>query len=221
LLAGASRFNEIHRGLPGVSRALLSGRLRFLERIGMLRRVPQSPPSPGGSHRRYVLTEAGRAFYPVIEAFGLWALEWYFPRPTEAQAEPSLLLWRVAQGICREQIPADRVCIEFRFPEGLPSRGWIRIERDRSSACLGSPERDPDVVITASSRAISELWYGHRSLEESVRRGLVRVEGPAFLVESFASWFCLSPFAARNLARAALSSEAPEAGGSSFVLAAT
>lgn len=39
LLVGATRFNDLARGLPGLSRSLLVKRLRHLERAGLLDRV--------------------------------------------------------------------------------------------------------------------------------------------------------------------------------------
>lgn len=37
LMVGSSGFNEIHRGIPRVSRTLLAQRLRELERRGLMR----------------------------------------------------------------------------------------------------------------------------------------------------------------------------------------
>jgi DNA-binding HxlR family transcriptional regulator len=36
LLFGPVGFNELARGLPGISRSVLSGRLRHLERLGLI-----------------------------------------------------------------------------------------------------------------------------------------------------------------------------------------
>ena len=36
LMVGAHGFNEIHRGIPRISRSLLAGRLRQLERLGLV-----------------------------------------------------------------------------------------------------------------------------------------------------------------------------------------
>ena len=57
MLEGATRFNEIHRGLPCLSRSLLTSRLRHLERLGLVARVPVV----GGSRADYLLTPSGRA----------------------------------------------------------------------------------------------------------------------------------------------------------------
>jgi DNA-binding HxlR family transcriptional regulator len=43
LLSGATRFNEIRRGVPLMSPSLLSRRLQRLEREGLVRREPSGP----------------------------------------------------------------------------------------------------------------------------------------------------------------------------------
>ena len=50
LLAGSSRFNELRRGLPRVSPALLSQRLTELENWGIISRTP-IPGEPGRAAR--------------------------------------------------------------------------------------------------------------------------------------------------------------------------
>src|SRR5207344_964770 len=57
LMVGARGFNEIHRGIPRVSRTLLAQRLRLLERRGLVRREVGERGRPG----RYSLTESGQA----------------------------------------------------------------------------------------------------------------------------------------------------------------
>ena len=51
LLVGARRFNEIARGLPGMSRAILSKRLDQLERADLVRRTGEGyePTRPARS----------------------------------------------------------------------------------------------------------------------------------------------------------------------------
>ena len=55
LMVGAGGFNEIHRGIPRISRTMLAQRLRQLERQGLVRRDTGSRGRPGG----YALTPAG------------------------------------------------------------------------------------------------------------------------------------------------------------------
>ena len=73
LLAGSSRFNELRRGLPRVSPALLSQRLKDLEDWGIVSRIPI--PGEPGAHA-YALTEAGKELEPLIMGFGKWGQRW-------------------------------------------------------------------------------------------------------------------------------------------------
>src|SRR5438034_9666342 len=68
LIAGSTRFNELRRGVPRMSPALLSQRLKDLEGAGTLTR--QLSADPGVFESR--LSEPGRAAGPLAEAFGVW-----------------------------------------------------------------------------------------------------------------------------------------------------
>ena len=54
LLCGSKRFNELRKGVPRMSPALLSQRLRDLEHAGLVRRERNASGGP-----EYSLTEAG------------------------------------------------------------------------------------------------------------------------------------------------------------------
>ena len=56
LILGSHRFNEIERGLPGISRSLLASRLRDLEDAGVVERLPAAHSKVAAYH----LSEAGR-----------------------------------------------------------------------------------------------------------------------------------------------------------------
>jgi DNA-binding HxlR family transcriptional regulator len=60
LMCGGRTFNDIHRGVPLMSRALLVERLRQLEEDGVVERRERY----GGKGRDYRLTGAGRRSAP-------------------------------------------------------------------------------------------------------------------------------------------------------------
>ncbi|HZF89040.1 helix-turn-helix domain-containing protein [Streptomyces sp.] len=71
---GSRRFGEFHRSL-GIAKNILAARLRALEDAGVLRGMP----APDGQNRReYVLTDKGRALFPVIVALRQWGEEQCF-----------------------------------------------------------------------------------------------------------------------------------------------
>src|SRR5256885_10483724 len=69
LIAGSTRFNDLRRGLPRMSPALLSRRLKELVAAGVVERT-RARREPGAFE--YRLTEAGRPPEPVIETGGMW-----------------------------------------------------------------------------------------------------------------------------------------------------
>src|SRR5262245_18845715 len=71
LLAGSAHFNDLHRGVPLMSRTLLSQRLKRLEGIGVVKR------KLGARGSEYCLTDAGREFAPMVRLLGEWGQRWY------------------------------------------------------------------------------------------------------------------------------------------------
>ena len=66
LMVGAPGFNEIHRGIPRISRTLLAQRLRHLERLGLVVRAEAARAGPADT----TLTPAGDALTPIVWAMG-------------------------------------------------------------------------------------------------------------------------------------------------------
>src|SRR3546814_15340265 len=73
MAAGSTRFNELRRGVPRMSPALLAKRLRDLEAAGIITRTPLAGEA---EIHEYRLTSAGRDLKPVIEAIGIWGQKW-------------------------------------------------------------------------------------------------------------------------------------------------
>src|SRR3569833_1870147 len=69
LVTGSTRFNELRRGVPRMSPALLSQRLKELEAAGIVIRQPSA------SERGVIegqLTAAGRELGAIVAAIGVW-----------------------------------------------------------------------------------------------------------------------------------------------------
>ncbi len=110
LVSGTEHFNDLRRGLPRMSPALLSRRLQQLVRAGVVeRRV-------AGNEVRYVLTPAGRELRPVVEALGAWGIRWIGELGDE-DLDPKLLLWDMHRHIDRDAVPPGRTVVSFRFPD--------------------------------------------------------------------------------------------------------
>jgi DNA-binding HxlR family transcriptional regulator len=73
MLAGASRFTDLHDAIPDISDRMLCARLRELEAEGVVvRRVHGETPV----RVEYQLTDKGRALERVFASIGDWADQW-------------------------------------------------------------------------------------------------------------------------------------------------
>lgn len=194
LLAGSEHFNQIHRGVPLMSRALLARRLRRLEETGVIARVQTT----GGRGHRYTLTLAGQEFRPVLEALGRWGQRWTV-RVQRCNLDAGFLMWNVRRRIDREQLPDHRVVVCFRF-SGIPRtyRGprvfWLMLEKSAVEICVEDPGVDVDLVVDADLAVMTAVWLGDMPFAEALRTKGVRLTGPRRLTDAFPTWLMLSHF---------------------------
>jgi DNA-binding HxlR family transcriptional regulator len=195
LVAGSTRFNELRRGVPRMSPALLSKRLSELEAAGVVERQRLDDP-PGVE--AYRLTQAGRDLQPVIEAIGTWGQKWVETEPTLENLDPELLMWDMRRNLDTDPVPERRVVIAFIYPE-LPAaqrRWWLIVEPDRTvDLCHIDPGFDVDLYATVDLRTMTEIWMGLRSVADAVDREALLLVGPNDLTRSMQTWLGLSPFA--------------------------
>ncbi|WP_311258480.1 winged helix-turn-helix transcriptional regulator [Microbacterium sp. WCS2018Hpa-9] len=186
ILVGATGFNAIHRGLPALSRTLLSSRLRYLERIEVISRLGATSP---GSRSEYRLTQSGLALRPVLEALGVWARDWHLPPTSAGEVNVATLIWQMYQGIVPEVLPLSELTLAFRFPDSRLSSAWIHVGREGSRASVGVPERQPDLTVIVDAGVLNELWWGKRACADAIARGDVGFEGAPDLAASYTGWF--------------------------------
>jgi DNA-binding HxlR family transcriptional regulator len=86
ILSGSHRFNDIRRGLPRISRTVLSERLKALTFAGAVTRAD------GPNGQEYVLTEAGQEIATMVGALGTWGQRWLSRQPTKEDFELEPLL---------------------------------------------------------------------------------------------------------------------------------
>jgi DNA-binding HxlR family transcriptional regulator len=199
LLAGAARFNQIERGLPGISRSLLSARLHALEDAGVVRRA--SGDRPGATE--YRVTAAGLDLAGVIDRLGAWGSRWAFGEPRPDELDPVLLLWKMRRRIHLDHLPPGRLVVEFEFTARRKTRLWLVLKREEASVCVKPPGFDPDLVVSADLAVFYEVWLGRIPLAAALRGGQVRIDGAPALVRQFPGWLKLSPMAEHVRAAAA------------------
>lgn len=191
LVLGSHRFNEIERGLPGISRSLLASRLRDLEEAGVVERLPGAQPKATGYH----LSPAGRELKTVIEALGAWGVRWAFGEPRPDELDAGLLVWRIHQRSNRELLPCRRTVVEFDFRGPQGRRVWLLLEPREVSVCVTPPGFDSDLIVHADLALFYRMWLGHIEYAAAIRCGSVIVDGPPALAKLLPHWFMWSPMA--------------------------
>jgi DNA-binding HxlR family transcriptional regulator len=199
LFAGSHRFNEIHRCIPLISRALLARRLRELEAAGVIESKP-GLSGRGGPGREYHLTSSGAEFRAALDALGTWGQRWAI-RVQPENLDAGLLMWNIRRRIDKDRLPQNRVVVCFAY-SGLPAtyrgarRFWLILERPAVDVCLTDPGFEVDLYVDADIAAMVEVWLGDETFADVLRAKQVRLSGDAKLAKQFPSWLLLSPFAA-------------------------
>ena len=191
LVIGGRRFNEIDRGLPGISRSLLKQRLDHLERKGVVERVELTH----GRGHEYRLTPAGRDLESVIMAIGEWAVRWMFSEPEPRDVDPVTLTWWMSRRTVAERLPEDRTVVQFDYAGEDPTRIWIVLERREASVCTEPPGFDSDVVVTTDPVALMRVFSGITSFAQALDNETISLVGPPRLTRALPTWFAWSPFA--------------------------
>ena len=191
LMVGASGFNEIHRGLPRMSRSLLAQRLRTLERRGLVHREAAAPGRPG----RYVLTPAGESLTPIVWAIGQWAAEWVFGDPAEEDCDGLSLMWRMHQSAIPAKLPEQRTVVHLVLTGPGAAQGWLDITGKEVTVCTDDRSLDVDLAVEAGTGQMQRWLTGLVPFRELVRDGQARLLGPSKLAREFPTWFDTSRFA--------------------------
>jgi DNA-binding HxlR family transcriptional regulator len=191
LVLGNTRFNDIARGMPGISRSLLIQRLRHLERAG----VVELWPSPTGRGNEYHLTPAGKDLGNVVVELGRWAVEWLFDELRPQDVDAVNLMWWMHRRIDEEQLPPQRVVIEFLHTAPTRTAIWIVLDRGEASVCVQHPGFDSDLLVTTTTADLAEVFAGLDTWANKVANESIRIDGPVPLVKALPRWFLWSPFA--------------------------
>jgi DNA-binding HxlR family transcriptional regulator len=181
MLSGSTRFNEIRRGVPRMSTALLAKRLRELETAGVVEHA----------NGQYTLSPSGQDLAPIIQGVGRWALRWVETECSLANLDARLLMWNLRRNLRPDPMPGRRVVIEFRFA-GLPeteARYWLIVAPGTPvDLCSIDPGHDIDLLVTAELRAMTSAWMGMTDFATELRARKIDLAGDQALSATFEKW---------------------------------
>jgi DNA-binding HxlR family transcriptional regulator len=188
LLNGSTRFNDLRRGIPRVSRTMLSARLRELCDASLVTRVE------GADGPAYALTEAGQELDAVVRELGAWGQRWLprtLPREElDVDALLDALLWDIRRRVRTEELPREPIVavIELLGEQGRTSVQYLLLRQSEVSLCSANQGFPEELRIRASLRTLTAWWRGDLSLAEARSEGLV-IQGRQKWVEAFSRWF--------------------------------
>lgn len=197
LMANNHAFNDIHRGIPLISRAVLTARLRELENHGIVERRPRSD----GHGQEYWLTAAGNAFRSVVSELGHWGLT--HARDVKAtDLDPTYLVWGFRKRAILDALPDRRVVVRFEF-SGVPASRtkfrilWLLLERSGADVCVKDPGFPVDLIFRGNIADFVKVYLGQVPWRDMCDKALT-IEGDARLGEQVVSWIRLDKVVGRD-----------------------
>ena len=176
-----------------MSRALLAQRLKELEKVG----VVVSHEKETGQGHEYLLTPAGEALRPLIEAMGVWAQQWGSEQIASEDLDDALLMWGMRRRINLEAVPAQKIVLQFDF-RGLTKgskthRSWWMVIKDGEvDVCQKDPGFKVDVLISADLSAFTHVWMGYTRLDLALKQETICFEGDRDFVRQVPTWLYLN-----------------------------
>jgi DNA-binding HxlR family transcriptional regulator len=180
LLCGGRRFNDIRRGIPRVSRTVLSERLQALVLSGAVARVD------GAHGPEYALTEAGQELADLVGALAVWGQRWLPRRPQDEDLDLEPLLVDMQRRVRFEALPKDPIVVRFEIDRRAPR--FMLVKKSEASLCTQNPGFPEPLCVRGPVWALVAWWRGDTEFIKVQRMGLV-LEGPRPLVRAFPGWF--------------------------------
>jgi DNA-binding HxlR family transcriptional regulator len=190
LLDGSTHFNDIRRGVPKMSPALLSKRLRSLERAGVVHRTAKD------GRVSYTLTDAGKELNDIVEGLGTWGVRWVGELGKQ-DLDPHLLFWDMRRKVAVQNWPTARTVVAFRLSEVEPklSHWWLVGTGGEVDVCDFDPGFEEVATVAASLRTLTRIWRGDQTWTEALRSGALELTGPADVRRAVPTWLGRSTFA--------------------------
>ncbi len=188
LMSGAHSFNDIHRGVPLISRAVLIARLRALEHHGVVERRPRV----GGAGLEYGLTPAGEALRAVVDALGQWGVTYTHDQITRTDLDPALLIWGLRRRVDVNALPDRHIVLRFEF-SGVPASRtkfrimWLILGRSGAEVCMKDPGFAVDLTLRGDIRDYVNVYLGHAKWKDAAGTAL-QFDGDRQIARALPVW---------------------------------
>jgi DNA-binding HxlR family transcriptional regulator/putative sterol carrier protein len=191
LMPGPRRFTDLIDGLPGISRNLLTERLRALERDGIITRRELAPPA---ARQVYELTDDGRDLADAMVPLVAWGTSRLGDRkPTEsfrprwaALAMVTFANREAAKGVSETyQYLVGRSAFHFTVDDGS-----IQLHDGRA--------QDPAVTLTIDEETWADIASGKITASSAAATGALTVAGDRQAAKRLGNIFSRDPLFGRR-----------------------
>lgn len=180
LLCGSRRFNDIRRGIPRISRTVLSERLQSLALAGAVSR------SDGEHGPEYALTDAGSELAMLVSALGTWGQRWLPRRAAEEDLDLEPVLVDMQRRVRFAALPREPLVARFEIDRRQPR--FMLLTKAEASLCTQNPGFPERLRVCGRLAALIAWWRGDAGFVAAQRMGLA-IEGPKALARAFPGWF--------------------------------
>lgn len=183
---GSETFNDIARGVPRMSRTLLSNRLKELAEIGILERNEKK----ASGHVNYSFTKAGQALEPVVMSMANWGQKWLQIEPSIEKIDVDFLMWDIRRNTNLLPELPDPFIAHF-FLLGVPenkANHWLVCEQGETDLCHIDKGFRNDIEIEVDVKTLTKVWMGWTNFEAAVENGDLIIEGPKKLTKITQQW---------------------------------
>ena len=192
--SGSTRFNEIQRGVPGMSPGLLSKRLKEMEANGLITRRDTGP----GAHAEYLTTPLADELEPLIRGLGEWAHRNIDCEVSLQDLDARMLMWNIRGKIDQLQLPKRKSVIQFILtdPKGEMVNYWLVAKPgEEIDLCYIDPKFDVDLFVVAALRDLTAAWMGHSTFDAEIDAGRITLTGHDLMARTLKKWLIRSSYA--------------------------
>src|SRR5262249_55864315 len=179
LLSGSRRFGEVQRGIPLISRTMLSSRFRQLADAGVIARHQDSGAGP-----EYRLTPAGLELAAVVRDLGTWGQRWLLRELQPSELDPRPVLGDFHRRVRRAALPERPLVGRIEQPDlGRSSHNYLLLRRAEASLCDFNPGFLEELHVRADRRTLigwwrgspnaDRWWRGDLTLRQAIAAGIV------------------------------------------------
>ncbi|HVK80757.1 MAG TPA: helix-turn-helix domain-containing protein [Verrucomicrobiae bacterium] len=193
LVTGVTRFNDLRRGAPRMSPALLSQRLKDLEEAGIVTRQRGR-----GGVQEYHLTDSGRELEPIVMAVGAWGQRWIEKDLSLQHLDAQLLMWDMRRNLNADPLPSRRSVIHFQYADApaMQRKWWLVVEANGEvDLCSVDPGFDVDLYASCDLRTMTAIWMGYDTVKRALSSDALLLTGDAKIAKNMQAWLGLSPLA--------------------------